>query len=101
MQIQILLLIKVMRICDHWSTDPPALPFEPLRIHCQLSIHGFILSLSSSKILTLMWIRILLFTLMWIRIQLPKITRIRIRNSELKNIYLSEHVLDTVCLLRK
>jgi hypothetical protein len=25
-------LIKVMRICDHWSTDPPGLHFEPLQL---------------------------------------------------------------------
>ena len=28
-QIRILLLIKVMRICDHWSTDSPEFHFEP------------------------------------------------------------------------
>jgi hypothetical protein len=35
---RILLLIKVMRICDHWPTDTPCLHFEPLRLI--LSIHG-------------------------------------------------------------
>ncbi len=32
MRLQILLLIKVMRICDHWYTDPPGLHFEPQRL---------------------------------------------------------------------
>ncbi len=38
---RILLLVKVMQICDHWYTDPPGLHFEPPRLHCerqQLSI---------------------------------------------------------------
>jgi hypothetical protein len=30
--IQILLLIKVMQIGNHWSTDPPGLHFEPLKL---------------------------------------------------------------------
>jgi hypothetical protein len=30
--VRILLLIKLMRICDHWPTDPPDLQFEPPRI---------------------------------------------------------------------
>jgi hypothetical protein len=34
--IRILLLIKVMRICDQWHTGPPPLHFEPLRLHCEL-----------------------------------------------------------------
>jgi hypothetical protein len=33
MRIQILFLIKVMRICDHQTTDPPRLHFEPPRLH--------------------------------------------------------------------
>jgi hypothetical protein len=32
MRIRILLLIKGMRICDHWSTDPPGLYFEPISL---------------------------------------------------------------------
>ncbi len=40
------------------------------------ALHGFILSLKSSWIFILMWIRIQLFTLMRIRIQLPKTMRI-------------------------
>jgi hypothetical protein len=28
---------QVMRIRDHWSTDPPQLHFEPLRLHCERS----------------------------------------------------------------
>jgi hypothetical protein len=35
-QIWILLLIKVMRISDYWSTDPPRLYLEPPRLHCEL-----------------------------------------------------------------
>ncbi len=55
-----------MRICDHWSTDPPGLRFEPPKL----------------VNFALMRIRIQLFTLMRmrIRIQLPKTERIRIRN---------------------
>jgi hypothetical protein len=30
--IRILLLIKVIRICDHLHTDPPQLHFEPLQL---------------------------------------------------------------------
>jgi hypothetical protein len=30
-----LLLIKVMRICDNWSTDSSGLHFEPPRLHCE------------------------------------------------------------------
>jgi hypothetical protein len=33
LRIQILLIIAVMRICDHWSTDPLGLYFEPSRLH--------------------------------------------------------------------
>ncbi len=32
---RILRIIKVMRICDHWSTDPPGIHFEPPRLHCE------------------------------------------------------------------
>ncbi len=32
---KILLLIKVMGICDRWYTDPPRLHFEPRRLHCE------------------------------------------------------------------
>jgi hypothetical protein len=34
-RIRILLLIKVMQICDHWSPDPPGLNFESPRLHCE------------------------------------------------------------------
>ncbi len=38
--VQILLLTKVIRICDHWSTDPPRIHFE-LSLHASIaSIHG-------------------------------------------------------------
>jgi hypothetical protein len=43
MRIRILLLVKVMRICDLWSTDLPGLQFEPPRLHCER--HGSILSI--------------------------------------------------------
>jgi len=33
MRIPILLLIKVMRICDHGPTEPPDLHFEPPRLY--------------------------------------------------------------------
>jgi len=29
----LILLLKVMRICDHWPTDPPDLHFESPRLH--------------------------------------------------------------------
>jgi hypothetical protein len=32
---RILLLIKGMKICDHWSTDPPGFPFEPPLLQCE------------------------------------------------------------------
>jgi hypothetical protein len=32
MRIRILLLIKVMGICYHWSVDPPELHFNPLTL---------------------------------------------------------------------
>ncbi len=35
MLIRILIHIKVMRICDHWFTEPPWLHFEPPRLHCE------------------------------------------------------------------
>ncbi len=34
-RIRILLLLKVMKISDHWSTDPPRLNFEPPRLYCE------------------------------------------------------------------
>jgi hypothetical protein len=38
MRIRILLLIKVMRSSDHWSTGPPGLNFEPLGLHLWASM---------------------------------------------------------------
>ncbi len=35
MRIRILFRIKVIRICDHWPTDPPGLNFEPPRLHSE------------------------------------------------------------------
>jgi hypothetical protein len=35
MRIQLLLLINVIRLSDHWSTDPPLLHFEQARLHCE------------------------------------------------------------------
>ncbi len=42
--IRILLLIKVMQICDHWSTDFPQFHFERPRLHLWASttLHSFI-----------------------------------------------------------
>jgi hypothetical protein len=67
----ILLLIKVMRICDHWSTD----------------LHISILSLYASNVIVhgtpwlhfepLKLLNIAFFALLRIRIHLPKIKRIR------------------------
>jgi hypothetical protein len=37
-RIRILLLIKLVRICDHWPTDPTGIHFAPPRLH--LSVHG-------------------------------------------------------------
>ncbi len=31
----IMLIIKVMRIYEHWSQDPPGLHFKPPRLHCE------------------------------------------------------------------
>jgi hypothetical protein len=39
LRIRIPLLVKVMGICDHWSTDPPGLDFESLRLHCERPRH--------------------------------------------------------------
>ncbi len=35
MRIRILLLIKVLQTCDHWSTGPPRLNFEHERLYCK------------------------------------------------------------------
>jgi hypothetical protein len=35
MRIRILLSNKEMRICDHWSTEPPGLNPEPSRLQCE------------------------------------------------------------------
>jgi hypothetical protein len=37
MRIRILLLIKVMQILDHWSTDPSGFHFKPPYLHCERS----------------------------------------------------------------
>ncbi len=34
-RIRILLLIKVMPICDHWPSIPPELDLSPPRLHCE------------------------------------------------------------------
>jgi hypothetical protein len=82
-RIRIFLLIIAIRICDllvhristalFWASTPQ------LWAYTRPSVAPF-LSLFSSWISPLMWIRIQLFTLMRIRIQLPKQMRIRIRN---------------------
>jgi hypothetical protein len=40
-RIRILLLIKVMGICDHWSIDTSGLHFEPPGLHCDRPRLGF------------------------------------------------------------
>jgi hypothetical protein len=47
---RILLLIKVMEICDHWSVNPTGLHFDPPVLHCErLRPHGSILILSEAS----------------------------------------------------
>jgi hypothetical protein len=51
--IKVLLLIEVMRICDHGSRDPSRLHFEPPRHYCESVyrppwLHGSILSLHAT-----------------------------------------------------
>jgi hypothetical protein len=83
MRIRILLLIKLIRICDHSTTDPPKLHFGPPGLHWEhrgplrlylepLNILNFNFNADPSGSF---------LTLMQIRIQLPKIMRIRIRNT--------------------
>jgi hypothetical protein len=74
--IRILIMIKLMRIFDHWSTDTPRLYFISSRHSSIVSVHGSILILF--LILTSMRIRVQLFILMLIGIQLFILTRIRI-----------------------
>ncbi len=45
--IQILLIIQLISISGHWSTDPPRLHFEP-PLQASEALHGFILSLHAS-----------------------------------------------------
>jgi hypothetical protein len=66
MRIRILLLIKVMKICDHWCIDPPGLHFEPPGLNC--SVHGPPCGILNFDFL------------MRIQIQRSKIMRIRIGN---------------------
>jgi hypothetical protein len=73
MQIRILLLIKVIDLCDYWSADLPALPYESPSLHRE--VYGP--SRLHIVLLTSMWIRIQLFHLMRIQIQLPKLMWIR------------------------
>jgi hypothetical protein len=42
---------KVMRICDHRSTDPPGLHFEPPSVNCERStaLRGFIFLASKAS----------------------------------------------------
>ncbi len=41
-RVWILLLIKMMRICDHWPTDPSGLRFEPPAppLLASVALHG-------------------------------------------------------------
>jgi hypothetical protein len=61
-----------MRICDHWYTDPPRLHFEPPRFYCERPRH----STASSRIFTIMRIRIQFLIQMRIRMQFLKIMQI-------------------------
>ncbi len=76
MRIRIQLLVKVMRTCDKWSTDPRAgsifLHYASIPVPEYRALHCFILCVSF-WILTLTRIRVQLFTLTRIRIQLLKI----------------------------
>jgi hypothetical protein len=78
--IRILLLIKVMRICDHWSKDPPRLHFEPPRLRCERPLPSIALP-EPLEILNFSFNADLYpdpeFNLMRIRIQIPKLLRIR------------------------
>jgi hypothetical protein len=86
LQIRILLLVKVIRICDHRSTDPPRLRFDTIKFNkmktlpltpppwASKALHGSIfLSLYSSRILISMRIRIWVQFITLMRIRLPKI----------------------------
>jgi hypothetical protein len=44
-----ILMIKLMQICDHWSTDTPRLYFISSRHSSIVSVHGSILSLLASE----------------------------------------------------
>jgi hypothetical protein len=71
-----------MRICDHWSTDPSWLPFEPRRI---VSVYGPPwLYFEPLKLLIFYFDADVdpdpAFYSHSIRVLLPKIKRIRIRN---------------------
>ncbi len=58
----------VIRICNHWSTDPPGVHFEPPGLHCERPLlHFEPLQLLN---LTTMRIRIQLFSLILIRIRI-------------------------------
>jgi hypothetical protein len=75
---------RQMRVCDHWSTDPPRPHFGHLHLHFEhlWPLNSSSFSLHWSWIFTLMGIRVLLWTLMririWIRIQLHKMIRIHL-----------------------
>ncbi len=66
MRIRIVVLIKVMQICEYWSTDPPGLHFEPPRLRCERPLPSTA-PFEPLKLLNFdfyMPIRIQLFTLM-------------------------------------
>ncbi len=79
LRIRILILIKVMGICEHWSVDPPGLHFEPPDPHLWASsaLLGHVLVFWSLKILNFDFEAIWILTVEPIRIQLFSHTRIQ------------------------
>jgi hypothetical protein len=77
--IRIRILVRAIRICDHWSRD--GLNHEPSRLHWKLPrpqrLHFEALKFF---VLTSVRIRIQLFTVMRIRIQLPIKSRFCLRD---------------------
>ncbi len=83
-RIRILLLIKVMLSCEHWSADPPGLHFVPPRLHSERprpSNAPFL----ASELLNFDLHADPHFTLKRIRISVPKIIRIR-KRGQLKSL---------------
>ncbi len=83
-RIWILLLIEVLRICDHLSTDTRRLHFDPPLLHLWASaaLHGFIFEPIQLLKFDFDADPYPAFILMQIRIWLLRIMRIRIRNTD-------------------